>query len=89
MPVNITAQPTPNPNAMKFSLDTNVTTGSSKTFASAQEAAADPLAAAIFQTGGIRQVFFLNNFLTVTKEMDAGWDAIVPSVEQAVRGHFA
>ena len=74
---------------MKFSLDTNVTTGSSKTFTSAADAAADPLAAAIFKTPGIRQIFYLNDFVTVTKEMDADWDEIAPAVEDALKNHFA
>ena len=88
MPVQITPQSTPNPNAMKFTLDQALTTGSSRTFASEAEAAADPLAQKIFALGGIRQVFFLNNFITVNRDGTTEWSELTPKIEAAIRAQF-
>ncbi|MBX7245615.1 MAG: NifU N-terminal domain-containing protein [Candidatus Sumerlaeaceae bacterium] len=88
MPVHITAQTTPNPNAMKFTVDRPVSPGGSRTFNSAAEAAADPLAAKLFTISGVKMVFFLNDFVTVSKEAGGDWGTITPSVEKALQEHF-
>lgn len=88
MPANVIAQPTPNPNAMKYTLDRTISSGPSRTYASAQEAEADPLAAKIFALAGVKQIFILNNFVTVTKEPGAFWPDLGPEVEVILRNHF-
>ncbi len=88
MPANVSPQPTPNPNAMKFSLDRPVVNGPSQTFSNKEGAAADPLAAKLFEVPGVKQVFFLGNFVTVTKESEAIWADIGPEVEVILRNHF-
>jgi len=82
------ADPTPNPNAYKFTLDRTVSEGGSQSFANAEQAAAHPLAARLFEIEGVKALFFLNNFITVTKDPAHGWDAIVPAVVEAIRDHF-
>ena len=88
MPVKISTTPTPNPNAMKFTLDRTLVDKGSKTFDSAAEAAANPLAAALFGVPGVKSVFLLNSFITVTKDAAADWKSLVPELETAVRTHF-
>lgn len=88
MPANVIPQSTPNPNAMKFSLDRPVVSGPSQTYTSKEDAARDPLAARLFEIPGVKQVFFLGNFVTVTKESDALWPDIGPEVEVVLRNHF-
>lgn len=88
MPVTVFASITPNPNAMKFTLDRPVSQSGSRTFASAEEAAADPLAAGLFAVPGVKMVFFLNDFVTVTKQPDADWGALKPACEEAIIAHF-
>jgi len=34
---------------------------------------------------GVRQVFFLNDFITVTRLDGADWDALVPRIEETIR----
>lgn len=88
-PVNVTPQPTPNPNSVKFVLDRPVIAGDeSKSFFSPEEADT-PLAAALFEIGGVAGLFFLNNFITVTKSPESDWNAIVPDVEERIRHHFS
>lgn len=87
--VNVTVQPTPNPNSMKFTLDRKVIDSGSKTFASPQAAEGSPLARAIFAVDGVSSVFLLNDFITVTKKTDTEWEKIGPEVLQAIQGHFS
>lgn len=88
MPVTVTPQPTPNPNAMKYTLDRSLTTGKSKTFSSIAEAAADPLALRLFRIDGIKTVFFLNDFITITKNLSAQWEEITPNIQSALQEFF-
>jgi hypothetical protein len=88
MPVQLSITPTPNPNSMKFTLDRQVIDKGSKTYDSANEAAVHPLASALFKIAGVKSVFMLNNFITVTKDVAADWKALVPDLEKAVRSHF-
>jgi hypothetical protein len=86
--VRIEVQPTPNVHALKFTLDRRVTEGRSETYTSLEQAAASPLAQRLLSIPGVRMVFLLNDFVTVTRHPDADWDAIVPEVERALREHF-
>lgn len=82
---NIRVQPTPNPNAMKYILPRRVVEGSgSLSFYSASQAAAEPLAAAVFEVPGVASVFMADDFVTVIKQADAAWDVITPAVVQAL-----
>jgi NFU1 iron-sulfur cluster scaffold homolog, mitochondrial len=78
--------PTPNPNAMRFALD--VTLPGTVSFSSAEEAAADPFAAAVFATGQVASVFGTNNFVTVTRSAGGDWGVIVPAVQEAAAEHL-
>ncbi|MCS7234906.1 MAG: NifU N-terminal domain-containing protein [Armatimonadota bacterium] len=86
--MRIEVQPTPNVHALKFTLDRRVTEGRSETYTSLEQAAASPLALRLLRIPGVRMVFLLNDFVTVTRQPDAPWDAIVPEVERALREHF-
>jgi hypothetical protein len=81
-----TPSPTPNPNALKFSLD--VTLPGTFSFSSAEEAAEQPFAAAVFAGGGVAAVFGVNDFVTVTRQPDADWDDLVPRVVEAAGRHL-
>jgi len=89
MGVSIQVQPTPNINALKFVLDRRLTEGRSQTFRSGEEAAAPPLARSLLGIHGVVQVFFLNDFITVTRNPDVPWETIAAQVEAAIRSHYA
>jgi hypothetical protein len=78
-----TAEPTPspNPNALKFVLD--ITLPDTMNFASANEAAGDPFASAIFAAPGVVSIFGVNDFVTVNRQPDADWDPIIAAVQAA------
>jgi hypothetical protein len=86
MPRVLSVQPTPNENAMKFTLDGPSTAGGAKTYSSAAAAAENPVAAAIWRLGGIRSVFMVADFVTVTKTAEADWDTLAAQVQSAIDG---
>ena len=88
MPAHVTASPTPNPNAMKFTLDRRVTEGKSQTFSSAEAAQGNSLAERVFAIGGVTAVFLLNDFVTVSKAAEASWDSLAPAITEALASHF-
>ncbi len=70
-------EPTPNPNAFKFNLQETLRSGSPASYHSKEEAAGDPLAELLFEVEGMDSVFYLGNFVTVTKKEDVDWEEFV------------
>lgn len=85
----VTPEPTPNPAAIKFTLDRPATEGRSQTFREGSDPEASPLGARIFALGGITNVFLTANFVSVTKDASADWGDLIPAVTDAIQGHFA
>lgn len=86
--VDVMVDPTPNPNAVKFTLDRPVTEGGSQSYANKEQAQANPLAAKLFELPGVAAVFFLNNFVTVTRDPAQSWDDLVPEVVNVIQAHY-
>jgi len=86
--MRIEVSPTPNPNAMKITVDVKLVAAGSRTFDSAQEAGADPLAKKLFELTGVKSVFMLGNFVTVTRAAGVEWSDLLPRLERAMREHF-
>jgi hypothetical protein len=87
-PLQVSVQPTPNENALKFVVNRRVTEGRSQTFTD-PNTAAFPLARDLLAISGVRQVFFLNDFITITRHAGVAWDDVVPQAEAAIRTHLA
>ncbi len=79
----IDTQPTPNPNAVKFIVSGTFPAGS-HAFMSAAEAEKDTLAKEIFSLGNITSVFYMNNFLTVSKTPSGDWNNLRDGIFAAV-----
>jgi hypothetical protein len=77
MPLTVHAQPTPNPNAVRFALSSPVLGERSRTFSSVEAARGTPWAERLFALPGVVSLFGLKDFLTITKRPDASWDGIV------------
>jgi hypothetical protein len=88
-PIEVWTEHTPNPNALKFTLNRAVTEGRSKTYVSPEAAEASPLAKALFEITGVKSLFFLNNFITVTRQPGSDWAAISRQVEERIRAYYA
>jgi hypothetical protein len=79
--VTVRFQPTPNPNAGKFIADRTIVDGkASRSFYNAEQAAADPVAGALFELAGVASIFMVEDFVTVTKQPDADWSELIPDV---------
>lgn len=87
--VNIRVQPTPNPNSLLFHVDRTVTEERMKQFNSAEDAAAVPLARALFEIENVTTIFFMPSSITVSKEPEGDWEVIAPAAEEAIQAHFA
>ncbi len=83
MPVS--ALPTPNPNAMKFSVGAPV--GGPKTYV-AGRATDDPLASALLGISGVASIFMTADFVTITKSPDASWQSISADAVSILESHF-
>lgn len=88
-PSAIRTQRTPNPNALKFTLDRRVVEGSgSRSFNDQASAAADPVAGPLFQLSDVTGVFMADDFITVIKSATASWDALTPRVTAVLERVF-
>lgn len=81
-----TPSSTPNPNAMKYSLDVKLP--GTLNLAKAEAAADNPFAAAVFQVEGVQSLFGVNDFVTVTRKPGADWDIITAGVQKAAAEHL-
>lgn len=85
-PLALAVQGTPNPNAVKFTLNRTVAAQgvTYRDAASAQAAWAKQL----LSIAGVTQVFAVGNFISVSKAPEAGWDAILPQADAVLRAAF-
>jgi NFU1 iron-sulfur cluster scaffold homolog, mitochondrial len=85
MPKIDNIEETPNPNAVKFILKEPVTAGTTRSFHSSAEAAADPLGRALFEAGDVASVFYMDRMITVEKLDEADWDELLPRLAVPIR----
>jgi len=83
-PVSVFAEPTPNPNAYKFTLNCPVIHSGQKNFSEAHQAEDSPVAKALFKLQGIEHLSLESNFITVTKKSESEWTHLLPKVERAI-----
>jgi hypothetical protein len=76
---------TPNPNAMKFTLDSRLDQGFNATEPGVHDNA---FVGAVMDIDGVVAVFGVNDFVTVTRQPDGDWDRIVPAVIAAAAAHL-
>ncbi len=81
-----TPSPTPNPDAMKFTLDTRLP--ASINFANSAAAAAHPFAAEVFEAEGVAAIFGVNDFVTITRVPGSDWGPITTAVVRAAAVHL-
>jgi Fe-S cluster biogenesis protein NfuA len=78
-------EPTPNPNAMKFVLKEPLTSGGSRSYDRASDAEGDALGEALFGIDHVVSVFYMDRFLTVTKDPFGSWDELLPKLAAPIR----
>ena len=84
----IQTEATPNPVTLKFLPGRVVLPEGTMEFRSADDAEESPLAAALFDVGGVSGVFFGHDFVTVAKDEAAEWQHLKPAILGAIMEHF-
>lgn len=84
----IQTQTTPNPTTLKFLPGRDVSPDTSYEFISPEEAAASPLASALFGLKGVKTVFLGQDFVSITKAEEADWSHLKPQALAAIMDHF-
>ena len=79
---------TPNPNAFKYILNTNVIGSGTRSFASEEEAESDPFAKAVFALGPVQSLYLQDNFVTVTFQPDPQLDILVEAAEDVIEEYL-
>jgi NFU1 iron-sulfur cluster scaffold homolog, mitochondrial len=82
--VDITIQPTPNPNALKFILNKLVKAEGKSSFKTPDECQDLPMAQALFDLRGVDQVHFFQNVITVSKFSFEDWEHLEPTVQTCI-----
>jgi Scaffold protein Nfu/NifU N terminal len=85
MAMPISVAPSPNPNAMKFTVGKSV--GGPTTHVAGSEP--DELfARSLLALEGVTSIFMTADFVTVSKSPDTSWDTIVPEATAILEGEF-
>ncbi len=78
---------TPNPHALKFTLNRTVAT-KGETYRGDPASVPAPWAKALLSIPGIVGVYGINNFISMNKKPDVEWDVIIPQAEETLRRAF-
>lgn len=85
--VTVYAEMTPNPQAMKFVTDIYLCENPIE-YSSPEKAEGNILAKMLFSFPGIKNVFILSNFITLTKEGSQDWHELIGEIREAIRNYF-
>lgn len=85
-PINIYTESNPNPNSLKFVVNFMLMPeGVSRDFPDKAAAANAPLAAELFDLPYVKRVFYMSNFITVTKSDDKDWMEVKGEIQQHIK----
>ncbi len=76
---------TPNPQALKFILNKEISNNGARHYSNKEEAAKDPFAAGIFKIAGVKSLFYTKRFITIEKHPDVNWGEIQKPLVQYVK----
>jgi Fe-S cluster biogenesis protein NfuA len=76
---------TPNPNALKFTLWEPLTWGVTHSYDNAAQAEDDALASALFAIAHVRNVFYVDKWITVTQDGQADWPQLARLLAVPIR----
>lgn len=85
VPISIYTEATPNPEALKFVANKMLLSGNSAHFENEAQATLSPLATQLFVFPFVKEVFIMNNFVTITKQPDSDWYEIMHEVRDFLK----
>ncbi len=80
---------TPNPATLKFIPESKVLESGTMEFSSKEEAMDSDLARSIFENDAVKNVFFGEDFITVTKDSKFEWDILKPDILSKIMTFFS
>ena len=80
----IDVEETPNPDALKFVLDGTLLSSGVRQFDGPEAGKTDPLASALFSLPGVESVFYMGQFVTVSKKSNIKWSELQPKINQQI-----
>lgn len=87
--VNIYLEANPNPNSMKFVVNYMLMPdGVSYDFPDIKSTENAPLAKSLFQFGYVKRVFYMSNFITITKDESKEWNEIKDELKAFIKGYL-
>ncbi|WP_133271747.1 NifU family protein [Hymenobacter radiodurans] len=87
-PVSIYAEASPNPESMKFVLNTQfLSEGVSVDYPNLEAATNSPLAQELFNFDYVGRVFIAANFVTITKTTDHQWAHLIPELRSFLKSY--
>ena len=88
--VTVYTEANPNPNSMKFMLNFMlIRDGGSYDFPDKESASESPLALAIYDNFSfVQRVFFMSNFITLTKDEATEWMDVIPKLKTFIKGYI-
>ncbi len=90
MDIKLMVQSTPNPNALKFVLNTPVKTEGNATYKKGDACQDNSLAKTIFGLSNfIKEVYFFDNYITVTQDGTADWDELEEKIRKTILENVA
>ncbi len=85
MPKIADIEGTPNKNALKFILREPLTWGVARSYDNAEAAKDDPLASALFDIDHVTNVFYIDQWITVTQDGEANWQDLAREIADPIR----
>ncbi|SDL78994.1 Fe-S cluster biogenesis protein NfuA, 4Fe-4S-binding domain [Catalinimonas alkaloidigena] len=87
--INLYTEANPNPNSLKFVVNIMlVPDGTDYDFPTAASAAASPLAQQLFALPYVERVFFMSNFVTVTKSEQVDWEEVKEELKRIIKSYL-
>jgi len=89
-PILIYTEETPNPESLKFVVNKMLFQGGTADFREAESAKEwSPLATALFEFPYVKGVYICNNFVSITKEMNYGWEEIQLRLKEFLKNYVS
>ena len=76
---------TPNPNAIRFIIDTPLTQGVTYSFESKEEAQEDELARQLFSIDHVINIYYMDRYITVTQDGRIPWSILLRDIAPFIR----
>lgn len=88
-PVSIYTESNPNPNSLKFVANYMLMPeGTSQDFRTKDTTEHAPLAAKLFEFPYVRGVFYMSNFITVTKDEETDWYEVKGEIQNFIKSYL-